>query len=78
MREIEPWRPMYGFSLIQQGGSDLITPLSRRTDTAQDRITCAFTHTGRTVVPFTRSITKLVRQSWTLGCLSKVSIMKRE
>ena len=30
------------------------------------------------VVPFTRWRTKLVLQSWTLGCLSSDSMMKRE
>src|SRR5690606_19860810 len=33
---------------------------------------------GSAVVLLTRSITKLVLQSCTLGCLSRVSIMKRE
>ena len=35
-------------------------------------------HTGTAVVFFTRSSTKLVLQSSTLGCLSSVSMMKRE
>ncbi len=35
-------------------------------------------YTGTAVVFFTRSSTKLVLQSSTLGCLSSVSIMKRE
>ena len=34
-------------------------------------------HTGTAVVAFTRSSTKLVLQSCTLGCLSSVSMMKR-
>ena len=34
-------------------------------------------YTGTAVVVFTRSSTKLVLQSCTLGCLSKVSMMKR-
>ena len=34
-------------------------------------------YTGRAVVAFTRSSTKLVLQSCTLGCLSRVSMMKR-
>ena len=33
---------------------------------------------GTAVVDLTRSMTKLVLQSCTLGCLSRVSIMKRE
>ena len=33
---------------------------------------------GTAVVNLTRSMTKLVLQSCTLGCLSRVSIMKRE
>ncbi len=33
---------------------------------------------GTAVVDLTRSMTKLVLQSCTLGCLSSVSIMKRE
>lgn len=33
--------------------------------------------TGTAVVDFTRSSTKLVLQSCTLGCLSSVSMMKR-
>ncbi len=34
-------------------------------------------HTGTAVVALTRSSTKLVLQSCTLGCLSSVSMMKR-
>lgn len=34
-------------------------------------------YTGTAVVVLTRSSTKLVLQSCTLGCLSKVSMMKR-
>lgn len=34
-------------------------------------------HTGTAVVAFTRSSTKLVLQSCTLGCLSSVSMMNR-
>jgi hypothetical protein len=34
-------------------------------------------YTGTAVVAFTRSSTKLVLQSCTLGCLSSVSMMKR-
>jgi len=34
--------------------------------------------TGTTVVPFQRCRTKLVLQSCTLGCLSRLSMMKRE
>lgn len=33
-------------------------------------------YSGTAVVDFTRSITKLVLQSCTLGCLSSVSMMK--
>jgi|GEM_PF-2478971 len=35
-------------------------------------------HTGTAVVFLTRSSTKLVLQSSTLGCFSSVSMMKRE
>jgi HD-like signal output (HDOD) protein len=35
-------------------------------------------YTGSAVVFFTRSSTKLVLQSWTLGCFSRVSITNRE
>jgi|GEM_PF-2042347 len=41
------------------------------------RLTRPTPHKGTAVVALTRSSTKLVLQSCTLGCLSKVSMMKR-